>query len=183
MYNRFPDVHIFSALIRISYQSSSGVESESTKNKKNYEGVVGLYITSFSSYPACKKDVVGRSVVCSFIPSFIHYRSVIPNSLPSFHRHSSFVRRSSTYLTTASLVLVANRRFFCFLSTCKLKGVATFASGGENRGGIPVYPPLSSTRARSGVVRRPTRLFCGMRHAYVLIEREREGGRRAYDTS
>lgn len=76
-------------------------------------------------------------------------------------------------LTTASLVLVANRRFFCFLSTFT-KGVATFASGGENRGEDLSYPPLSSTRARSGVVRRPTRLFCGMRHVHVLMQREGE---------
>lgn len=129
-----PDVHIFSALIRISYQSSSGVESESTK-EKNYEDVAGLY---FFFLVSCKEDVgrsVGRSVVCSFIRSFVPSLSFRDSKFLPFHRHSSFVVcRSSTYLTTASLVLVANRRFFCFLSTCNMKGVATFASGGENRG-------------------------------------------------
>lgn len=98
---------IFFCLIRISYLSTSGVESESQK-KKIYEGVVGLY---FFFLVSCKADV-GRSFVRSFVYSFVPLFQI------PFHpfiaiRHLSFVVRSSfIYLTTASLVLVANRRFF-----------------------------------------------------------------------
>lgn len=89
-YDTYPDVHIFSALIRISYLSTSGVESESPQ--KNYEGVVGLYFFFLVSY----KADVGRSVGCLFVHSFIH-RSVGYSKFPSIFsspfviRHSSFV--------------------------------------------------------------------------------------------
>lgn len=86
----------------------------------NYEDVVGLY---FFFLVSCKKDVVGRSVGRLFVHSFRYSKFPSILSSPFVIRYSSFI-----YLTTASLVLVANRRFFCFLSTC---GVATFASGGE----------------------------------------------------
>lgn len=74
---------IFFFLIRISYQSTSGVESESPEKLRGRSRIVLLLPRILQSRR--------RSVV----RSFVHYRSVIPNSLPSFHRHSSFVIRRS----------------------------------------------------------------------------------------
>lgn len=81
---------IFFCLIRISYQSTSGVESQS--QKINYEGVVGLY---FFFLVSCKVDVgrsVGRSVVRSFVYSSFRDSKFLSILLSPFVNHySSFV--------------------------------------------------------------------------------------------
>lgn len=91
-YDRFPDVHIFSALIRISYLSSSGVESESPQ--KELRGRSRIVLLFSRILPAKKTSAVGRSVgrlfVCSSITLSFRDSKFLP-VYPSIVIRRSFV--------------------------------------------------------------------------------------------